>query len=213
MLREAHPRYSFSGEREAWLKELYIHKKDGQDKEIDQRAADIVSFCRQHDFRSIFSVGVGAAGLEYRIAKLAPEIKITVSEYPPETVKKLKAVFHEGTVIKFDAFDPLAWKQIDPLSLVLIYRMDREFTPKEWRQIFKAMRSAGIRHSLFVLQYTFTILWYVQERLRTWKAISKGFRVQMAGYIHNVPSLRNLWKKQYSDTPVRIGSWQGFFLQ
>lgn len=210
-LRSMHPRYSFSGDRETWLKEIY-QKKDGQDKEIDQRAEDIVTLCRTNGHKTLFSIGVGAAGLEYRIAKLAPEIRVIATEYPPDTVHKLKGVFLEGEVRQFDAFSTDAWKEVDPNALVLIYRMDREFTPVEWRKIFQFMSGAGVRHGLFVLQYTFTLLWYVQERIRTYRALLKGWKVSMAGYIHNVPSLRNLWKREYSDVPVRIGSWQGFYL-
>jgi hypothetical protein len=211
-LRSAHPRYNFSGDRTEWLQEIYDNTKDAQDPEIDQRARDIVALCTARSITSIFSVGAGAAGLEYRIAKLAPEISVTISEYFPDSVKKLSAVFHEGKVRAFDALDEKAWKEISPKTLVLLYRLDREFSPAQWRSIFTHMHNAGMQNALFVLQYTFTILWYIQERIRVLRAMLLAKKVLMVGHIHNVPSLRNLWGSYYGDTPIRIGSWQGFFL-
>ena len=53
--------------------------------------------------KSLFSVGVGGAGLEYQIKKIKPELELICSEYSQLNVDLLKKVFWEcDSIMLFD---------------------------------------------------------------------------------------------------------------
>src|SRR3989344_4365726 len=104
ILRQSHPHFSISPEREEWLKAAEGEvKKDGQDGGFIQRAKDVVSVIDKLGVASVFSLGVGGAGLEYQIKKMRPNIKLVCSEYSRVAVERLTKVFKEvDTVVLFD---------------------------------------------------------------------------------------------------------------
>lgn len=69
-LRKNHPHFSVSHNREEWLEAVELKvTKDGQDNGLFLRADNIVDLLKKECIKSVFSVGVGGAGLEYQIKK------------------------------------------------------------------------------------------------------------------------------------------------
>ena len=95
-LRENHPRFSISENRQEWLLAAESKSnKDGQDGGLGQRAQDVVRILEDKVIETLFSVGVGGAGLEYQIKKNKPGIKLICSEYSSAALNVLKKVFVE----------------------------------------------------------------------------------------------------------------------
>lgn len=55
-------------------------------------------------FSQLYSYGIGTAGLEFLIKKMAPHIFLECSDYAPKTVERLKGFFKEADkIVQFDS--------------------------------------------------------------------------------------------------------------
>jgi len=219
-LRESHPNFSIGETREGWLKasELKV-KKDGQDSDLPQRARDIVNLLIRENISSIFSVGVGGAGLEYQIIKINPALPVVCSEYSPKTVSKLKAVFTEAKdVVVFDILNG-SWNEIkdkflrDDNSLLLMYRLDAGFTDEEWRKIFESMSDAGIERVLYIPTTLLTLLSIWNRKRRELKWFLGKMPVSFAGYLRSKRVFQTFWAGLYREESLTLGGLKGFYLK
>lgn len=208
-----HPNYRISANRETWLKEMEA-KKDGQDSGLRVRAKDIASLLIKKNIKNVHSIGSGGGVLEYHLKKIVPGIKITASDFAPETVKRLRGVFIEcDDVVVFDALDSLAWKKVTSDSLVLFYRIEREFSTQEWRRIFSYMHDSGVEKVLIVVPLYLTLLGYFLSVVRNARYVLSGTSLSFVGYWRSKKSFEYLFRQLYSSEEVTIGTWQSFFLE
>ena len=219
MLRKNHPHFSISENREDWLKASEAQvKKDGQDGGLVQRAADIVRIIDQLGITSVFSAGVGGAGLEYQIKKIKPELKLVCSEYSSVAVERLTKVFLEAnSVILFDMKKgdwSVALEGVDPdKQLCLMYRIDIDLSGNEFRSIFEKMSKAGIRNILIVLCGRLTLRGLfnrLRQRL-VWKV--NGTPYAFAGYLRTTKTFPRFWQFSYTSTEIECGGLTSFLLR
>ncbi len=71
-----------------------VHAADVAGNDLHGEARDICQFVERGTFTHIFSVGSGAAKLEYSIHRMLPGVKITLTEYSEAAVSRLRQVFH-----------------------------------------------------------------------------------------------------------------------
>jgi hypothetical protein len=219
VLRENHPLFSVSETREDWLKASEsIVKKDGQDGGLKQRAKDIARLFRGLDIRSIFSVGVGGAGLEYQIKKLLPEVKIVCSEYSQANIKLLQNVFVEcEKIVYFDIKNKDWSKNIDDENknrqIFLLYRVDPHFTDDEWKIIFSNMHNSGIKNILFIPCNYLTVKSIFQRFFRRVSLRLKGTKSVFSGYLRTREGFRFFWKGLYEEKEMDFGGLKGFLLK
>ncbi len=218
LLRESHPHFSISENRNEWLRAAEIQiTKDGQDHGLLQRAQDIARLIERLGITSLFSVGVGGAGLEYQIKKIKPELALTCSEYSAPAVAILKKVFLEcNSIILFDITrsDWSATRAADDLKkqLYLMYRIDASFLDKEWVKIFDTMAQAGIENILYIPTSCLTILGLRNRLYRRlfWKL--RSIPHAFCGYNRTKTVFKSFWQKHYVDTEVVCGGLHGFLL-
>ena len=151
------PHFSIPDTKEKWLNAVELKViKDGQDKGLISRARDICSLLSRNNINSVFSVGVGGAGLEYQIKKHLPQIKLVCSEYSPQNVSMLKKVFTEcEDIILFDILKG-DWNFVknnylaNSNSVLIMYRLDAGFTNEEWKNIFESIYNADIENIIYI---------------------------------------------------------------
>jgi hypothetical protein len=219
VLRQTHPDFSISENREEWLKasESEIHK-DGQDRSLKKRAQDVVDVINRLGVHSLFSVGIGGGGLEYQIKKIKPELKIIGSEYSQVTVDQLKKVFLEcDEIIQFD----ITTKQW-PMSVIkpdgkqglsMIYRIDASFTDKEWREIFQNMYNSGVENILYIPTTFLTILSIFIRLKRRLSWVVKRQKFAFSGHLRTKKSFQGFWENLYDEEMIDFGGVKGFLLK
>jgi len=219
ILRESHPHFSISDNREEWIKvNEQLIKKDGQDGGLKERAKDVAEILKNNHINSVFSAGCGGAGLEYHLKKNLPEIKLTCSEYSKVAVDKLKKVFLEAdSIILFD-MKSKDWSVANNLSnpnqnLVLLYRIDIDLSNEEMQKMFKNMYNSGIENVLIILCGRLTLKSLI-SRLRqrlSWKI--KGIRYSFSGYLRSEKKFLEFFDEFYKSEKVVCGGLHGFLLK
>ncbi len=218
-LRESDPHFEISEKREEWLKASEnLVKKDGQDGGLIKRSEDVVNILNRLGITSMFSVGSGGAGLEYQIKKQKPGLEVTCSEYSQVSVQRLRKVFIEAnSVISFDILKG-DWKTVvkdgdDQKQLVLMYRIDINFSHGELIDIFNKMHDSGVKNILVILCGVVTAKG-VYNRLKQraiWKI--KREKPSFAGYLRTKQTFINIFSHYYLYEEVSCGGLPGFILK
>lgn len=219
ILRQSHPHFSISEDRAEWLGAAEGRvKKDGQDGSLIKRAADVALIIDQLGVTSVFSVGVGGAGLEYQIKKMRPNVEMICSEYSSLIVERLTKVFKEvDSIILFDMkkgdwLGALGGTPPDK-HLCLMYRIDIDLTDSEFYDIFKKIYKAGIRNVLVITcgKLTFRGLFNRLSKRISWKIhnIPHAF----AGYLRTIKTFTEFWKNLYTSKEFECGGLTSFLLK
>lgn len=218
-LRTTHPQFSISKNRKEWLlaSEAQV-RKDGQDNGLAKRAKDVNDLILEKGIKSLFSVGVGGAGLEYQIKKINPDLKLICSEYAPKNVELLKEVFIESDeIVEFDILNG-DWKEINKKylgesSACLMYRVDASFTDKEWRKIFVRLYVAGVKNVIFIPSSFLTMLSIFNRKSREIKWKMSKTDIVFSGYLRTKSKFRSYWRGLYNEKPMEFGGIKGFMLE
>jgi len=218
-LRISHPHFSISENREEWLKSCRVEiKKDGQDGGLVSRANDVTKVINRLGVTHISSVGVGGAGIEYNIKSLLPNIHMTCSEYSLVSVEILKKVFTEcESIIPFDMKDG-DWKlllgDISPSKhLLLINRVEVNFTDKELRKMFQEIHDAKIENVLIVVSGVITARGLLNRLTRRLKWRLSGKSYVFAGYLRTKQTYHIFWDGLYESEEINLTGLPGFLLK
>ncbi len=219
-LRENHPHFSVSSDRQEWLKSVELKvTKDGQDNGLVERAKDIVSLLKKENIKSVFSVGVGGAGLEYQIKKQMPEVNIYCSEYSQKNVDTLNKVFVEaGAIVTFDIVKG-DWNIVKNTYLqnsstaLLMYRLDAGFTDAEWRHIFETIYESGVERLIYIPTTLLTVFSIFNRKKREMVWHFKKEPVSFAGYLRTKKEFESYWEGLYIKEDVVFGGLKGFYLK
>ena len=219
VLRQSHDHFSISESREEWLKTANaIVKKDGQDGGLLVRAKDVERILERLKITSVFSAGVGGAGLEYQLKVAQPSLKLICSEYSPVNVEALKMVFLEcDEILLFDVKTSdwsIALRGVEPQTqLCLLYRVDIHLTNEEWKEAFRNMHNAGIKNVLFIVSGCVT----ARGLLNIWKArlqsLLRGSSQAFAGYKRSKVTFTTFWRGLYATEELECGGLQSFLLR
>lgn len=216
VLRDSHPRYRISDTRESWLADLSLDK-DGQDKQLIERVKSFAALLAREKITTVYSISAGGGVFEYYLKKLSPHVKVIATEYTAEGVERLRRVCTElGDVRVFDALDAEGWKQFgnDPASIVFINRNEREFSGRDWRQIFESMHTANIERVFLGLMWTLTARALLQIKWRNFLRRLQGGKLTFVGYIRSFEALRRFWKGKYSEKEfIEFPTCTGLYLK
>ncbi len=219
ILRETHPQFSISKNRKEWLRACDMQiRKDGQDGGLLLRAQEIDTLLKKEGIHTVFSVGVGGAGLEYQIKKLNPNLKLVCSEFAPQSVALLKGVFEEADdIVQFDILNG-DWKKIKEKylgknSVCIMYRVDASFSDDEWKNIFKKMHTAGVENILYIPSSFLTIMSILNRKWREFKWATAKSVVAFSGYLRTKKRFQSYWKSLYSGKPYEFGGIKSFLLK
>lgn len=219
-LRENHPHFTVSSDRDEWLKAVELKiVKDGQDNGLVSRAKDVVSLLIKENINTIFSTGVGGAGLEYQIKMHMPEVNIYCSEYSQKNVDTLKKVFVESTdIVTFDIING-DWSTIkrdyldNPSTALLMYRLDAGFTDTEWRRIFESIYESGVERIIYIPTTLLTVISIFNRKKRELEWHLKSEPVSFAGYLRTKKEFESFWSGLYEKQDLVFGGLKGFYLK
>jgi hypothetical protein len=170
--------------------------------EIGERARAINTLLEQRGVRTLASYGVGGAVVELWLHRLAPELRLHVTDYGPETVARLPALLPEAEVVRHDLLaDP-------PLKadLHLFHRIDTELTSAEWREVLERFAHETVLVVATEVADVPRILREVIGRLRT-----RG--LTRAGWLRSREAFETLWRPTHDAVPMRFHDLDGWLLQ
>ena len=115
---------------------------------------------------SVVSLGAGKGIVEWHLKKLLPSLPMICTDYAESGVASLRQLF--PACDKVMVFDMLKgdYSVFGKDAVLLMNRVSTEFTPTEWKQIFKSCRSSGVKYILFVPTEIASIRLKTMETLR-----------------------------------------------
>ncbi len=170
--------------------------------EIAERARLIDAWLEREGFASVASYGSGVALLELSLHRLRPERRLTLTDYAPATVERLRALLPELDVKRHDL---LADRKLDA-DVHLFHRIDTEFTDKQWRHILRRFADVPI----------LVVATEVIDIRRALTALGGRFRnadATRAGWIRTRASFESLWRATHHAIPLRLHDLEGWALE
>lgn len=215
-LRRQHRNFYVADERVAWLRSL-DELKDGQDSALIARSAAIVELLDQRGIGNLHSVAVGAAGLEFHIKRLAPKLHLTISEFAPDNITRLRKVFLECDRIELFDICSSDWNHIQKPeslhSLVLMYRTEPHFSDRQWREIFTTMAAKGVLQILFIPSHIVNLPYLVMVIGRRCKYWAKHSPLTFTGYVRTHARFMSLWRGIYACQSFNLCGMRGYWLK
>jgi hypothetical protein len=99
--------------------------------ELAERARMIDVQLERLGVKTLASYGAGVGLLEVWLERLRPERKLLLTDYAPETVERLRALFPEADVCMHDLLGDVPLRA----DAHLLHRVDTELTDDEWRNL------------------------------------------------------------------------------
>ena len=170
--------------------------------EIEERARQIDAVLEARATRALASYGVGGAVLEVCLERLRPQRRLTLTDYGPETVERLRQLFPEANVEQHDLREdpPLA------ADIHLFHRIDTEFTNREWRDLLRRFQ----RESILVVATEIADLERVAREL---VGRFRNRHLTQAGWLRTRDAFDALWRPTHAATPLRLHDLDGWLLE
>lgn len=187
--------FSLSRDRQAWLAEGDRHL------EHRDRADAVLGVAHERGARSIASYGAGSGLLELWLRRQAPQMPLTVTEYAPETLGRLRSFFGDDATLT--GHDLRAEGPVDA-DVHVFHRIDTEFSNRELRAIMDRFRESTVL-LLATAVLGFDELLAELRQLRNPSAVP-------AGVHRNRRAFESLWKRTHSGERHRFGDLDGWVL-
>lgn len=186
---ETQPSFAIPDEREEW-------RRCCHERALVARGAAVASLASKVGASTLASFGVGTACVEYQIHRADPTLRLHLSDFSRETVRRLRSVFPEAASI--DTVDLLK----DELphceqSLTVLHRIDTEFTDAQLRTVFTRLHNGGHRFVL-VVPTAFLTLRELAVELRR-RAMGRFMRrpITFVGYLRTRAVYSTFWTDLY----------------
>lgn len=169
--------------------------------EIEARARRIDAWLAASGAATVASYGVGGATLELWLHRLAPERRLVLGEYAPQTVDRLRQVLPQAEVVRHDLL-------VDaPLEadVHLLHRVDTELETARWREVLARFAGARI---IFVAAGSTDLRGALAE-------LRKGRRrgATHCGWLRTPAALESLWRSTHDATPIDVGDLPAWCLE
>lgn len=170
--------------------------------ELGQRARAIDQWLTANSVDSVASYGVGAAVLETWLLRLAPERRLLVTDYAPETAARLRELLPEAQVHRHDLLvdGPLE------ADVHLFHRIDTEFTNAEWRQVLRRFANETLLVVATEVADFRRLVAEVARRLTT-------RRLTKAGWLRTRAAFEALWRPTHEAERLELHDLQGWVLR
>jgi hypothetical protein len=184
--------------REAW------EAAAGRQPQLEARMRAVSGALRNLGAGSVASYGAGTGLPELWLHRVAPELRLTLTEVAPTTAARLSTVFAEATVVVHDlrAAPPLA------ADVHLFHRIDTEFSGRAWRRVFRrfaAERIVVVATEVLSPERARTELRHLRMHWR------EGW--QRAGWIRTVGAFEALWRATHVAERTSFGDLDGWVLR
>ena len=123
-------------------------------------------------------------------------------------MRRLKKVFTEATVREFNILTDTPPDN----EVILLYRVDPQLSDSEWRQAFKHLYAAGVKHIIYIPSNILTLIYLFHEIKHRILYGLRGDRSSFAGYLRTATTYRSYWKGIYDTQEVRLAGQKSFIL-
>lgn len=182
--------FAFPPTREQWIARCEA------DARLADRARAVLTLAGEAGASGIASYGVGVACLEYHLRRQRPGMPLRLSDYAPATVERLRLVF--GGEADISVRDLLR----DPIhaassELVLLHRVDTEFSDTQWDALFCRMHEGCVEDVLLVPTEFLRPRSLVAEGVRRTHNLIARRRVVFAGFLRTREVFESFWQSRY----------------
>jgi hypothetical protein len=160
------------------------------------RAAAVAAVCGRLGVRDLVSYGAGGGVFEVALGLAAPELRLSVTDFGPQSVERLRGLFGEAHEHDLRADAPL------PADLHLLYRVDTEFGDRVWRRVLDRFGT-----TLFVPGGLGSTRSVIRQAMRG--ALRRQPRV---GSLRNEAAMVSLWSRSHTWERLPVGDLTGFLL-
>jgi hypothetical protein len=169
--------------------------------EIGERMRAVDATLRERGVRTLVSYGAGGALPELWLLRIDPGRTLTLTDYAPETVRRLRELLPEAQVCRHDLL------RDSPLEgdLHLFHRIDTELDNRQWRGVFR--RFVG-RTILMVASEVMPM----REVPRQVRAALRSRHATHAGWTRTRAAFESLWRRTHRGTPVSLVDLEGWVL-
>jgi hypothetical protein len=186
---ETEPSFGIPTSRESWRSQC-------AQSFLAERGAAIAGLAERLGVKAIVSFGVGGACVEYQIHQANPDLSLHLSDFAPETVRRLRELFPEAASVSVVDLLRDDLPSV-PGAMTLLHRIDTEFTDEELGRVFARLRSAG--HSLILVIPTgfLTLRELMVETARRAAAGARLRRATPAGHVRTRAVYDTYWRGSY----------------
>lgn len=177
------------------------HEQARAHPELRYRAEEVAATCDQLEINSLASYGVGGAVLEQWLSRSAPHLELTVTEYAPDTVARLREFFPDATVSHHD----LLRDSPVPAEVHLFHRIDTEFSNRQLRDAMRRFESS----TMIVVAGQLIGLREAYQELRK----RRNPQASRAGVSRNRAAFDALWKQTHQAEAVSFHDLPGWILR
>jgi hypothetical protein len=160
---------------------------------LAQRAIALLQWIRSAGASSVASYGVGTAMLELHLHRLDRDMRLSLTDYAPETVRRLGSLFQDVEIVHHDLLrdGPL------DVDLHVLHRVDSELSDRQWRELlgrFRASRMLVIATEVASVRRVLLELAFRASRRRA----------SRAGWLRTRAAFEALWPPTHSAQLTRI---------
>ena len=169
--------------------------------QLPARAQAIRGWARSAGARRLVSYGVGTAMLEFHLHRIDPDLFLTITDYAPETVQRLRSLFAEVEVRHHDL------RSDGPLGadVHLLHRIDSELSDEEWLGLLARFRGERLLVVATEVAEVRRVLLELLLRVRRPGA-------SRAGWLRTRDAFEGLWQPTHDARPIRIVDLWGWDL-
>jgi hypothetical protein len=179
-----------------------LERMADEHRDVAERVRQIDSWLTDHRVDALASYGVGGAVVEVGLHRLTPERVLTLTDYAPTTVARVRTLLPEAEV---ECHDLLRDPPLDA-DLHLFHRIDSELADLEWRRVFE--RFAGV--PILVVATEVADLGRLLAEIRM-RLLSR--RLTRAGWLRTRGAFQALWRKTHRGTPLRFHDLEAWSLE
>jgi hypothetical protein len=179
-----------------------LERQADEHPEVGERMRRVDTALSDRGCRHLVSYGVGGALPEMWLLRLDPERQLTITDYAPETVGRLKNLLPEADVRRHDL-------QRDPplaADAHLFHRIDTELDNAQWRRVYE--RFAG--QTIVVVA---TGVLPVKEIPGHLVHLINSRHATNAGLTRTRGAFEALWSKTHRGTEMSFGDLGGWVLE
>jgi hypothetical protein len=170
-------------------------------REIGERMKLVDRVLRERGARTVVSYGAGGAVPELWLLRVNPALRLTLTDYAPETVERLRRLLPEAEIRPHNLLSdpPLAG------DVHLFHRIDTELDNREWRGVYE--RFAG--RTIVVVATEVVSGSEIPRRL--WRTLRRRGETR-AGWSRTASAFKSLWCRTHRGTHVDLLDLEGWVL-
>jgi hypothetical protein len=187
--------FSIASDRDELERQADAHR------EIGERMKLVDDLLRERGARTVVSYGAGGAVPELWLMRVNPALRLTLTDYAPETLERLQRLVPEAETRPHNLLSdpPLAG------DVHLFHRIDTELDNHQWRGVYE--RFAG--RTIVVVATEVVSGTEIPRRL--WMTFRRHGHTR-AGWSRNASAFKWLWRRTHRGTHVDLLDLEGWLL-